>query len=85
VIEWLAESYREEAYYFMNNFEVVLFPDGTARVDYKSFETETGRDGGSGLSTGTAALSLTSAFGDVYRLAGRSFAFAAATPRTTSR
>src|SRR5262245_23758436 len=77
VIQWQGESYREEAYFFLNDFEVVLFPDGSARVDYKLFGTETGRDGGSGFSNGTnASLSLTASFGDVYTLAGRSFLFA---------
>ena len=84
VIEWQAENYREEAYLFLNNFEVVLFPDGTARVDYKSFGTENGKDAGSGISSGTTALSLTAAYGKVFTLAGRSFVFAA-TQRHTAR
>lgn len=87
VVEWYAEDYREEAYYFMNNFEVVLFPTGTARVDYKAFATEIGRDLGSGFSNGTAdrVVSITSAFGKVHTLAGRSFSFAAVAPAATTR
>ena len=80
VIEWLAESHREEAYFFMNNFEVVLFPNGDARIDYKSFSTETGRDSGSGISRGDriGMLSLTSTYGKAFTLAGRSFRVAPA-------
>src|SRR5262249_35816828 len=52
VVEWFAENYREEAYYFMNHYEAVLFPNGGVRLDYKSFETSLGKDSGSGLSQG---------------------------------
>lgn len=52
VIEWQTETYTEEGLYLPNNFEVVLFKDGTIRLDYKSFTTPNGTDNGSGIADG---------------------------------
>ena len=78
VIEWNTETYAEEGLYSPNNFAVVLYPDGTIRFDYKSFTTESGMDSGSGISRGdgSAATDITSQFGNVFTLSGRSFLFA---------
>lgn len=78
VIEWQAETYTEEGLSRPNDFEVVIFPDGTIRFDYKSFASQAGKDFGSGISKGdgSASISLTSNYGNAFSLAGRSFIFA---------
>ncbi len=75
VIEWQTESYTEEGYYQPNNFEVVIFNNGVVRFDYKAFTTFSGKDFGSGTSRGdgSASLNLTTNYGNVFTLAGRSF------------
>jgi len=77
VIEWQAETYTEEGSDVLNNFEAVLFPDGTIRFDYKPFSTQTGGDAGSGISHGdnSAWTSLTDQYGSVVGLANQSFLF----------
>jgi predicted secreted protein len=80
VIEWQTETYTEEGTYLPNDFEVVLYPNGSVRLDYKSFTTTYGNDFGSGISKGdgTKSISLTGNYGTVPTLAGRSFAAASA-------
>lgn len=82
VVQWQTETYTEEGLSRLNNFEAVLYPDGTIRFDYQAFNTQAGKDFGSGISKGdgTAALSLTAAYGNAYTLAGRSFQFVDTTP-----
>ena len=77
VIQWQTETYTEEGYSFPNDFEAVIFPDGAIRFDYKSFTTQAGTDFGSGISAGngTAALNLTTKYGNVSTQAGSSFLF----------
>lgn len=82
VVEWQAESYTDEGLALPNNFEVVLFPNGDIRIDYKSFNVANAKDFGSGISSNdnTHYLSITSAFSSpVYQLFGNSYSF------TTSR
>jgi hypothetical protein len=78
VIEWQTETYTEEGFYRPNNFAVVLFPNGSIRTDYKTFTTTNGKDFGSGISRGDglAVLNLTTGYGNVFSLAGRSFLYA---------
>jgi Chitobiase/beta-hexosaminidase C-terminal domain len=75
VVQWQTETYTEEGEHRLNDVEAVLFPDGTVRLDYRTFDTSNGSDYGSGISKddGTHFLSLTTAFGNVATLAGRSF------------
>jgi hypothetical protein len=77
VVEWQTETYTEEGLYSPNNFAVVIYPDGTIRYDYKTFTTQNGSDAGSGISRGdgSAQTNLTTQFGNVFGLAGRSFQF----------
>lgn len=76
VIEWQTETYDEESLSVVNTFEVVLFKNSNIRIDYKTFNTAAGMDFGSGLAFGGGiSLSLTSAVGNVFNLAGRSFLF----------
>jgi PKD repeat protein len=77
VIEWQAETYTEEGFYSPNNFEVVLFPDSSARIDYKSFTTAYGKDFGSGISkgNGSGSISVTTNYGPANTLPNRSFGF----------
>ena len=79
VIEWQTETYSDEGYNIPNDLEIVLFPSGAIRTDYKSFTTTTGNDFDSGISgsNGINYLNLTSSFGYVYNLADRSFQFSA--------
>jgi hypothetical protein len=78
VIEWQAETYTEQGLDSPNTFAVVLYPDGTIRFDYKTFTTQNASDAGSGISRGdgSALTDLTSQFGSVFALAGRSFQLA---------
>ncbi|ABQ25673.1 Ig-like domain-containing protein [Geotalea uraniireducens] len=75
VIEWQTETYTEEGFHRPNTFEVVLFPDGSIRMDYKSFSTTNGDDFGSGISNSNGAnfISNSSAYGSAFTLTGRSF------------
>jgi hypothetical protein len=75
VVEWLAETYTDEGSYRPNRFEVVLFQNGSVRLDYKSFAPSTFHDFGSGISqgNGTTSISLTNSFGPSYALAGHSY------------
>ncbi len=81
VIEWQAETYTEEGESVPNSFEVVIFQNGNIRFDYQGFTTQAGADAGSGISRGdgSASLNLTTEYGNVFTLAGRSFLF---TPST---
>ncbi|WP_054696641.1 InlB B-repeat-containing protein [Geotalea toluenoxydans] len=78
VIEWQAETYIEEGLYKPNNFEIVFFKNGDARIDYKSFSTTVGKDFGSGISKGDGVhyINLSTAFDKPFNLAGKSFLFA---------
>lgn len=77
VIEWKTETYPEEGYNRLNNFEVVLYPNSSFRTDYKTFGAVKRRDFGSGISKndGTHYLNLTTTYAPAYSLVGRSFAF----------
>ena len=80
VIEWQAETYFDEAGNLLNDFEVVLYPNNTIRLDYNYFNSAEPQDFGSGLSLGNGAtsISLSSLYGNAYTLAGRSFQFSPA-------
>lgn len=75
VIEWQTETYTDEGFYLPNNFEVVLFPNGTIRYDYKTFSAQDANDGGSGISRGNGVnfINLSETYGGANTLAGRSF------------
>ena len=77
VIEWQTETYTDEGSFLPNNFEAVLFPDGTIRFDYQTFSAANAADFGSGISQddGTHYLSLTSSYGNAQTLGGKSFRF----------
>jgi len=77
VIEWQAETYSEEGYYKPNTFEVVLYPNGNVRIDYKSFTAAVAKDFGSGISKndGSHYLNLTTLYGNAFNFAGNSFVF----------
>jgi len=82
VIEWQGETYTEEGLTIQpNNFEVVLFPNGDIRIDYKSFTAANAKDFGSGISNNDghslAISNITGAFVPVYQLAGNSYGFIA--------
>lgn len=74
VVEWLAETYEDAGFNRLNNFEVVLYPDGKIGLDYKSFNQTTNRDFGSGISLadGTHYVEIANSSGGVYTLAERS-------------
>lgn len=86
VVQWQTETYTEQGLGLLNDFEVVLFTDGNLRVDYKNFDSASGKDFVSGISKDDNQhyLSLSSAYGNVYTLAGHSFLFSPARPNTTS-
>lgn len=75
LIEWQTETYTDEGAHRLNNFEGVLFQDGTIRFDYRSFNPSTLKDFGSGISKGdgTSFISLTENYGSPFTLAGQSF------------
>jgi len=77
VVEWQTETWSDEGGFLPNSFEAVLFPDGTIRFDYQTFSAANAADFGSGISQddGSHYLSLTSNYGNVQTLAGRSFRF----------
>ena len=77
VIEWQTDTYTEESMNLPSSFAVVIYPDGSIRYDYSSFNTQTGDDAGSGISRGdgSASLNLTTLYGNVFTLSGRSFLF----------
>lgn len=77
VVEWQTETWSDEGGFLPNSFEAVLFPDGTIRFDYQIFSAANAADFGSGISQddGSHYLSLTSNYGNVQTLAGRSFRF----------
>jgi|GEM_PF-1861810 len=77
VVQWRSETFPGAGYGRANDFEVVLFQDGTIRFDYKSFDGNAASDFGSGISRGDGVnyLSVTDSFGDVPTLSGRSFRF----------
>ncbi len=74
VIEWQAETYNDEGFYRTNDFEVVLYPNGNLRADYKTFNAVNNSDSGSGISKddGTHYLGYTS---NAFSLAGKSLLF----------
>ena len=76
VIEWQTETYTDEGYSRLNNFETVLFADSRIRIDYKAFNPSNQKDFGSGISMGDGAnfLNLPA---PPYTLASRSFIFKA--------
>jgi len=81
VVEWQSETFADAGYQYRNEVEAVLFQDGRIRVSYKHFSPTVTEDSGSGISRGDGTyLSLTSAFGPVTGLAGRTFLFS---PDTT--
>lgn len=82
VIEWQTETYTDEGFNLPNNLEVVLYANGSIRLDYKTFNTSVGKDFNSGISKGdgTAFLNLTENYGNVFSIAGRSFSFNTYTP-----
>lgn len=82
VIEWQTETYTDEGNYLTNNFEAVLFQDGSIRIDYKTFNAANSQDFGSGISQGDGSffLSLTTNYGPVYTLGGNSYLFTTAPP-----
>ncbi|NOY68032.1 MAG: DUF11 domain-containing protein [Deltaproteobacteria bacterium] len=77
VIEWDTETYDEEDSGNLNNFEVVIFRDGTLRIDYRLFECEGCDDSGSGISSDDDEnyLDISFNYGPVYDLHRRSFLF----------
>ncbi len=86
VIEWQTKPYFEGAQLRPPSaFSVVLFQDGTIRVDYGTLVNSSAVDSGSGISrgdgVGTQYLSTTAAFGDVAMLTNHSYLF---TPQPTT-
>jgi hypothetical protein len=77
VFRWETETYEDADDALLNEFEVVLFPDGSIRVDYNLFDCSYCDDSGSGISSGDGVnyISLTDEYDDVYYLEGRSFLF----------
>jgi hypothetical protein len=77
VFRWDTETYSDDDDDYVNEFEAVLFPDGSIRFDYRSFECYYCDDSGSGISSGDGVnyISLTDLYGYVYNLEGRSFLF----------
>ena len=76
VIEWQTETYTDEGFNRMNNFETVLYQSGEIHIDYKMFSPSGTADFGSGISKGdgTNYLSITSNYGSVPAFQyGRSF------------
>lgn len=65
VIEWQTETMTEEGNSLFNNFEAVLFENGTIRYDYKPSNDQSSIDSGSGISKddGTSYLSISSNYG----------------------
>ncbi|MHC1697949.1 MAG: hypothetical protein AB9919_07855 [Geobacteraceae bacterium] len=77
VVQWQSESYSDEGYYRPNNFEVVLFPNGSVRLDYGSFSSTNQKDFSSGISQGdgSKSLSLTASVAPAPTLSGRSLLY----------
>jgi len=87
VVEWQTETYTNEGLMKPNNFEVVLYPNGDIRLDYKTFSTATtNKDFGSGVSfnDGTNFTNLTNSLGGAYGLAEKSYTLIYSYPITTS-
>ncbi|MBK5276001.1 MAG: chitobiase/beta-hexosaminidase C-terminal domain-containing protein, partial [Desulfuromonadales bacterium] len=87
VIEWQTETFTDEDYSLPNNFEVVLFRNGTIRFDYNYFTTTNGWDYYSGISKGNGTYyDITTPFGNVSALGGSSYTFTDTTaPKSTVR
>jgi PKD repeat protein len=77
IIEWQTESYTEQGSYRPNNFEVVLYRDGSIRTNYNTIATTAGKDFGSGISKGDGSsfLGLPANYGNDSTLQGRSFLY----------
>jgi len=77
VVAWQTETYTNEGLNMPNSFEVVLYPSGQFRLDYQSFAaTTTNKDFGSGSSNnGNDHISVTTGYGNVHALAGKSYLF----------
>jgi Bacterial Ig-like domain/Concanavalin A-like lectin/glucanases superfamily/Divergent InlB B-repeat domain len=75
VIQWQSETYTEEGSFTPNSFSAVIFPNGNIRFDYQSLTSVTGGDFDSGISRGDGSsfINLTTLFGPVPSLSGRSF------------
>jgi len=65
VIEWQTETFTDEGTSLGNNFEVVLFDNGSIRFDYKPVNAATLSDFGSGISKDDAThyVSVTDNYG----------------------
>ena len=77
VLSWDTETHEDRNSDYLNRFEVVLFPDGRIRIDYKYFDCSYCYDNGSGISRGDEVhyINLTEMYDYVYNLEGRSFLF----------
>jgi hypothetical protein len=76
VIEWQTETYTDEGYNRINDFEVVLFSNGIIRMNYQTFNPTTQVDYGSGISKGDGTHYLNpSTTAKACALAVRSFVY----------
>ena len=70
VVQWLTEASSQSGYGRGNNFETVLYPDGTISLNYRKISSFANSDQGSGISDGTVWLALPAS---VVTLGGTSF------------
>lgn len=83
VVHWRTETFPDAGYGRNNEFEAVLFANGTIRFDYASFNEYAVGDSGSGISKGDGIKYLSkgnylplNGYGDLTTLAERSFTYA---------
>lgn len=77
VVHWRTETFADAGYGRTNEFEAVLYANGTIRFDYKAFDPNASGDSGSGIAKGNGTNSLPlSGYGVLTTLSQRSFTYA---------
>lgn len=77
VVHWRTETFADAGFGRSNEFEAVLFADGTIRFDYAAFNPYASGDSGSGISRGNGTNYLPlNGYGVITTLGQRSFTYA---------
>lgn len=75
VVHWRTETFVDAGFGRSNEFEAVLFANGTIRFDYKTFDPQASGDFGSGISKGTGPVLPLNGYGVITTLGQRSFTY----------